>query len=363
MMSIGVLGFVVWSHHMYSVGLDVDTFKVSWIMATLFTIIGLYAGKLFKPRGSIEEIFKEKNSMVKLIYNSKILKSFKMREDKIKELSAGNFGLMSNEKNKETKQFFTSIRLDIIDKDLRISDHLDKHRKPNKEEFAYYLAGLIEGNGNFGDKLVEITFHLKDITTAFYIKKVIGYGSIVVLKEENTVKYRLRHNEGIKTIINLVNGKFLACSKINQLKQYKYDKIYSIEILPKVKLNLKSNYWLAGFADALASFKIKDSWAGEELSFLLVFSINSKDMQLLSLIKEIFGGNITLSKGIYEYTSSSFIEAKQYIEYFDHYHLLNHTVHIKYIQWRKIYRILQRSDHIIESNLSRIKKYQKNLRD
>lgn len=228
-------------------------------MATFFTIIGLYAGKLYKTRGSIEEKFKEKNSRVKLIYNSTIFKSFKNLEDKIKELSAGNLGLVSNKKNKETKQFFSSIRLDIIDKELRISDHLDKHRKPNKQELGYYLAGLIEGNGNFGDKIVEITFHLKDISTAFYIKKTIGYGSIVVLKEENSVKYRLRHNEGIKTIINLVNGKFLACSKINQLKQYKYDKLYSIEILPKVKQDLKSNYWLAGFADALASFKIQDS--------------------------------------------------------------------------------------------------------
>lgn len=55
-------------------------------------------------------------------------------------------------------------------------------------------------------------------------------------------------------------------------------------------------------------------------------------MQLLSLIKEVFGGKITLSKATYEYTSSSFAEAEQYIEYFDHHHLLNHSVYIKYIQ-------------------------------
>lgn len=63
-----------------------------------------------------------------------------------------------------------------------------------------------------------------------------------------------------------------------------------------------------------------------------MFSIKSKHMQLLSLIKEIYGGNITLSKGSYQYTSSSFTEAKQYIKYFDHYHLLNHSVYIQYIQ-------------------------------
>jgi len=72
----------------------------------------------------------------------------------------------------------------LISENLFINDHLKKHKKPEtEEEFGYYLAGLIEGDGYIGGRRIEIAFHIDDISSAFYIKKRIGYVSVLFLRD------------------------------------------------------------------------------------------------------------------------------------------------------------------------------------
>jgi hypothetical protein len=143
--------------------------------------------------------------------------------------------------------------------DSYISDHMCKHVRPETdEEFGYYLAGLIEGDGWFGNNRFEIAFASEDTFLAYFIKKKIGYGSVLNLKgaKKNSVRYVLRHSEGLKRVLRLVNGKFLANYKINQLLKHGYDIKFNTAILPPANFDLNSNYWLSGFSDADGSFVI-----------------------------------------------------------------------------------------------------------
>lgn len=173
-----------------------------------------------------------------------------------------------------------------------ISDHLIKHKKPscgpfypqedqrsggmgfNNVDFGYYLSGLIEGNGLFEDHKLEIKFSEKDISLAYYLKKEIGYGKVI--KEKNlsrrvrraggakvgggeNVKYVLVHSEGLKKVLNLLNGKLININTINQLLTHKYDAIFNINILPPANFDITSNYWLTGFIDAKGYFSINSN--------------------------------------------------------------------------------------------------------
>jgi len=335
MFSIGILGFLVWSHHMFSVGLDVDTL-VSNVMVTLFISIGLYAGKFDYFLGPLSCI----NNIV--------------RKNPIEnEQSAGN-SYISDEIN------------NLILINDQISDHVLKHAKPKtEEEFGYYLAGLIEADGYFGDHRFEIAFNKEDTFLAYYIKKRIGYGSVLNLKNKHSIKYVLTHSEGLKRVLHLVNGKFLTYKKINQILTHKYYSKFNLIILPPAKFNLNSNHWLAGFSDAEGSFIINLANSNYHLTSLnLEFKLKQNTSELLEIIKQTLGGNIYYleAQEIFYYNSTNFKSAKLIIDYFDCFNL-NSSKNINYLKWRKVYRIVQRKEHLTIKGIDKIRKIQKNLRD
>jgi len=128
--SIGLLGFIVWSHHMYAVGLDVDT------KALVFT-----------EHRQLKFVIDEWEKILLYAGNFSISSPLLLvRLGKIylipSEQSAGNF-TFSTKATAITKNTYNSYL--CLPK---ISEHVPKHNSNLTDfEFGYFLAGLIEGDG------------------------------------------------------------------------------------------------------------------------------------------------------------------------------------------------------------------------
>ena len=79
-------------------------------------------------------------------------------------------------------------------------------------------SGLIDGEGNFSSRQqLVIAFHSLDVSLAYYIKKRLGYGSVKKVKNKNAIILVVAAREGIKKVINLINGKIRTENKFNQI--------------------------------------------------------------------------------------------------------------------------------------------------
>ncbi len=249
-----------------------------------------------------------------------------------------------------------------------ISVHVPTHLKPSDPiEFGHYLAGLIDGVGQFSSKQqLIIVFNSLDASLAYFIKKRIGFGNIRKVKDKNAIILKIAAIEGLKKVIKLINGKIRTENKFNQINNniLNNEKYTEFSQSLNLKLNLDNdfkNHWLAGFSDANASFKIKLVKRNNNKTEIgLNFQIDQKKNDILLLIKNFLGGNIGYSKvqDTYNYGSNSFGSAKNVINYFDQFHLLS-TKHINYLKWRKAYIIIQNRDHLNIDGLIKIIKYKK----
>ena len=237
----------------------------------------------------------------------------------------------------------------------KVSDHVGKRRELKEEEWGDYIAGLIDGDGNIGEGGITIVFHESDVKLAYELKKKIGYGNVYKLKDKKAYRLVIRKNEGIKKVMEMINGRLRTEKKVNQMIKYNM-----IEVKPKREDDDLRNYWLAGFAEADGSFVIsatKSETIKVKKSVRLEFGIKQKgEERLLNKIKkELKGGSVSYYKSadIHCYKSSGMKTAREVIRYFDEYKLRSNK-YVSYLKYRKVYRMITRGEHLREEGIKKI---------
>lgn len=250
-----------------------------------------------------------------------------------------------------------------------ISIHNSTHLRPlNDDQFGYYLAGLIDGDGHFStQQQLVIVFSAPDVSLAYFIKSRLGFGQVKKVKDKNAYLYIISSRDGILKVINLINNKLRTNNKFNQV----IDRIISNSkyIDDKIEFHINNsnnfdNYWLAGFSDADASFQIKiiNRVNRSKPEIRLNFQIDQKDPSILLIVKQLLGGNIGYRKSqdTYYYGSTSFGSASKVIKYFDRFHLQS-SKYLNYLKWRKAYILIEEKDHLTEQGLKKIEKLKKTM--
>lgn len=174
-------------------------------------------------------------------------------------------------------------------------DFLKAQKPQNIEQFGYFLAGLIDADGHIEKEgNICLFFHQRDLGVACYIKKVIGYGSILKLKKSKSYRYRCCRTDKVRWIGQMIRDKLRHEDKIKQFNLRLVPKIGGNKAKNNLNINFE-NHWLAGFIQGDGSFQIQINNRAHfklKTQIMVVIQISQKKDLLLQQIKNAFGGVI-----------------------------------------------------------------------
>lgn len=230
-------------------------------------------------------------------------------------------------------------------------DFLKAQKPKNVEEFGYWLAGLIDADGHIEKEgNVCLFFHQRDLSVAYYIKKIIGHGSILKLKRSKSYRYRCCRTDKVRWIGEIIRDKLRHEDKIKQFNSRLVPKIGGNKTKNNLSISFE-NHWLAGFIQGDGSFQIQiNNRAKLKTQIMVVIQISQKKDLLLQQIKKAFGGVIYYYKpqDYFFYTSSSISNAVKFVDYLDHFQVIGSSFKI-YKFWRQAHFYMGKGRHLTES--------------
>lgn len=222
----------------------------------------------------------------------------------------------------------------------------------------------------------DITQNLNSIDVLYKIKKNLGFGSVLIRKEDqcHVGVYYVTGQKNFERLVNLFNGNLVTNHKQDQFKNWldTYNKQYNQNIFYILNINNPSlqHGWLSGFIDALGCFsaRLKPCFTSKSgFNLLVEFSIAQKQDSSLRAIRNLFNIPKDTNLGF----DISYSDYRFYLTYKKHLVVLVHYLkiyklktkkHIYFLTWSKIHHLVYKKMHLTPFGLSQVKKYISQIR-
>ena len=283
MMSIGVLGFVVWSQWLaFLIGdYKVINSTVGWngyLFLFLFIITSI-SSRLYRKLGNILDTFYSLNA-------------------NINAQSAGNLCLGSSE----------TIRGNTYDLFRKNFFYFFKKELSKDNAWLSWFIGFLEGDGAILEHKGRASFVLteKDDKILHEIHEVLKIGLVKNFynAQGNRIysRYIVSENKGIYLLYLLLNGNIVLQARLNQLKTWhnslknaiKFDfSLFYSKSLPEFIFTCfkptLDDAWLSGFTDAEGCFAVKINNAKHKFYVQVIFILHQKNAEMdLNNIASLF---------------------------------------------------------------------------
>ena len=232
------------------------------------------------------------------------------------------------------------------------------------DNFKYWFIGFAEGDGAFivhknGYLEFKVTQSSADAQILFYIKKQLGFGSVVVqCKKSKTHQFRVRDKKGVLTLIKIFNGNLLLekeCIRFNNWVNA-FNSCYksSIRIANKTNRSSLENAWLSGFTDAEGCFcasAVKRSSTYTQIEVRYTMS-QKRERGLMTSFSLLLDGKVYSYKGQYQ-MRVNLRKLRKVLCYFQLYPLRTKKSN-DFLIWVKIYKLVISKQHLTSNGLIKV---------